>query len=445
MSAPDPIRCPERLMSEEILDDFRDVSGWSAVVSGQAQLVLRRDTGPSDGALTLDYDFKGGGGFVVARKRFARRLPESWAIDVQIRGAAPANTLEIKLADPTGRDVWWWHRDAFEFPDVWQPLRIRSSEVSFAWGPAGGGAMRELGAIEVAIAAGPGGRGTVSLADLRFEDLSLTGPPRVQASSAAPGREPAGALDASPATSWRTASDATPQWIALDFGREHEYGGLVIDWEPHAEARAFDVQGSADGVGWTTLWSARQAEGERSYVYLAGGGRSRHLRLHLLEAAAGAEGFGIRRIDVRPFDFARSLADFFHAVAAAEPRGHSPRWLHREQSYWTPVGVAGAQCGPAERGGHARARSRLVLARAVPVHGRRAGDVGGRRGHDLAGTELPADPVVDVAVSRARPHDDGLRRRGSRRSGRPCLLPRRRTSGPRPGACDSSSRCAHSR
>ncbi|HEU5193709.1 MAG TPA: hypothetical protein VFW70_03130, partial [Methylomirabilota bacterium] len=50
----------------------------------------------------------------------------------------------------------------------------------------------------------------------------------------------------------------------------------------------------------------------------------------------------IRRLDVRPFDFGRSPADFCHAVAAAEPRGHSPRWLHREQSYWTPVGVAGA-------------------------------------------------------------------------------------------------------
>src|SRR5262244_215804 len=170
-------RFPERPVPVEILDDFRDVSGWSAVVSGQAQLALHRDTGPGGGALRLDYDFDGGGGFVVARKLFARRMPESWAIDVQIRGSAPANKLEIKLLDPNGRDVWWWHRDAFEFPDGWQPLHIRSSEVSFAWGPAGGGAMSALGAIEIAIAATPGGRGTVSFADLRFEDRSLSGPP----------------------------------------------------------------------------------------------------------------------------------------------------------------------------------------------------------------------------------------------------------------------------
>jgi hypothetical protein len=328
-------------MSAETLDDFRDISGWSAVTSGEAQLALSGDTGPGGGAIRLDYDFKAGGGFVVARKPFARRMPDSWAIELHVRGAAPANKLEVKLADPTGRNVWWWHRDAFEFPDAWQPLRIRSSQVSFAWGPAGGGPMRELGAIEIAIAAGPGGRGSVSLANLVFEDLSLTTPPRIQASSATPGHEPAYARDASPATTWRSASAATPQWIALDFGREHEYGGLVIDWAPGAGARAFDVQSSDDATHWTTLWSARQAEGERSYIYLPAG-RSRHVRLQLLEATPGAGAFGIRTLEVRPFDFSRSLADFFHAIAAAEPRGHFPRWLHREQSYWTPVGIPGA-------------------------------------------------------------------------------------------------------
>jgi len=328
-------------MSAERLDDFRDISGWGAVVSGDAQLAMSHDTSPTGGALRLDYDFKGGGGFVVARKPFARRIPQSWAIAFHVRGAAPANKLEIKLVDSTGRNVWWWHRDSFDFPETWQLVRIPSSQVSFAWGPAGGGPLRELGAIELAITAGPGGRGSVSFADLQFEDLSLTTPPRVHASSAMPGHEPAHAIDASPATTWRSSLAAPPQWIALDFGREHEYGGLVIDWEPGAGPRAFDVQSSSDATHWATLWSARQAEGERSYVYLPGG-RSRHLRLHLLEAAGSAGAFGIRTLDVRPFDFSRSLADFFHAVATAEPRGHFPRWLHREQSYWTSVGIPGA-------------------------------------------------------------------------------------------------------
>jgi len=155
-----------------------------------------------------------------------------------------------------------------------------------------------------------------------------------------PGHEPEQALTPSSATSWCSAAGDSCPWLALDFGREHEYGGLVIDWENGAP-RYFEVQCSNDGSAWTTLTRTTQAEGERSYVYLAGGGRSSHLRLLLREPPASGGPIGIRTLDVRPFDFSRSLADFFHAVAACEPRGHHPRWLHREQSYWTPVGVPG--------------------------------------------------------------------------------------------------------
>jgi hypothetical protein len=327
-------------MSGEVFDDFRDVSGWSAIASGEAQLTLSRDDGPGGASLRLDFDFRGGGGFVVARRTLARAMPEAWALSFAVRGAAPANKLEVKLADPSNRNVWWWHRDAFEVPAEWQPLRIRSSEVAFAWGPAGGGSLRELGAIEIAIVAGPGGRGSVWIADLRFEDLSLAAPPRVSASSTAPGHAPAFVRDGDPTTQWRSAPGAIEAWLELDFGQDHEYGGLVVDWA-EAAPRVFGVQISDDGRAWTTRWSATQAAGNRSYVYLEGGARSQRLRLLLRERAAGSSEFAIRALDVRPFDFSRSLADFFHAVAAAEPRGWHPRWLHREQSYWTPVGVAG--------------------------------------------------------------------------------------------------------
>src|SRR6185436_9714653 len=238
------------------------------------------------------------------------------------------------------RNVWWWHRDAFEFPSDWQPLRIRSSEVSFAWGPAGGGPLRDLAAIEIAIAAGPGGRGSVWLEDLRFEDLTLREPPLVRASSAADGHPAEHAIDGQSATSWRSDPGTAPQWLALDFRVEHEYGGLTIDWAPGGEPRAFDVQAGDDGESWRTLWSARQAEGRRHYVYLPGGARSRHLRVSLREPA-GPDGFAIASLRVEPYEFSRSLYDFFHAVAARERRGLHPRWLHRSQTYWTPVGVDG--------------------------------------------------------------------------------------------------------
>jgi hypothetical protein len=323
----------------ELLDDFRDLSGWSAVASGQAELRISQDDGPHGKAMRLDFDFRGGGGFVVVRKSFERRLPTSWAFRFFVRGSAPANKFEFKLADPSGKNVWWHHRDAFQFPVDWQPLRIRSREVEFAWGPAGGGAMRELATLELAIAAGPGGRGTVWVEDLRFEDLEPKALPTVRASSEAKGHAPARVLDGSRETSWRGAPSSGPQWIELDFQTDREYGGLVIDWEPGAAPRAFDVRSSDDGIRWTTAYEARQAEGLRSYVYLPGGA-SRFLRLDLHESA-GVD-FGIVELDVRPHDFSRSKNEFFQNVAKEQRRGLHPRWLHREQMYWSPVGVEGA-------------------------------------------------------------------------------------------------------
>ena len=73
------------------LDDFCDVSDWSAVASGQAQLTLGADAGPAgQPALRLDYDFKGGGGFVVARKSHcARDAGSVGAVDVACAARRP--------------------------------------------------------------------------------------------------------------------------------------------------------------------------------------------------------------------------------------------------------------------------------------------------------------------------------------------------------------------
>lgn len=337
-------------MSQNIeqLDSFLDIQAWSAVTSGQAQLTLSADAGPNgSGALRLDYDFKGGAGFVVARKRIARAaIPETWALSLSIRGAALANKLEVKLIDPTGANVWWWRRDAFAFTPDWQPLLIRSSEVEFAWGPAGGGAMQDLDAIEIAIVAGPGGRGSVSIANLQFEDRSLRALPRVTASGAITGHDAACVLDGLPNTSWCSPTSTAQAWLALDFGAEHEYGGVIIDWGKSGAAHCFDVECSDDMTSWRRLASNHEAAGPRSYVYMPGGGRSRYMRVNLLERAKGAQSFEIRNLTVQRFDVSRSIASFFHAVAENEPRGHHPRWLHREQSFWTPVSLPGSASAP---------------------------------------------------------------------------------------------------
>src|SRR5205807_952280 len=61
------------------------------------------------------------------------------------------------------------------------------------------------------------------------------------------------------------------------------------------------------------------------------------LRLH--EGVDG-QGIGIAEIDVRPYEFSRTLDAFFQSIAANEPRGLFPRYLCGEQTYWTSVGSA---------------------------------------------------------------------------------------------------------
>ena len=324
------------MMKDCVVDDFSAAASWLAVASGQAQLKLTSEPGPHGRALRLDFDFKGGGGFIGVRKEFALRLPESYAFSFRIRGVAPRNKLEFKLADPSGKNVWRWQEETFHFQPKSRALLIKSSAMEFAWGPAGGGTLRQLGPVEFIISAGPGGTGTVWLEDFRFVNRTSRKAPAVAASSSAKGCQPAAAHGRNTVGGWRSAPADRKPWLQLDFHQAREYGGLVIEWATQPSQRSFAVQASDDGRKWCVIHRSHCAEGIRSFIYLPKG-ESRFLRL----AFAGPA--GIRHLEVQPFDFSRSLIDFAHAVAARSPRGRFPRYLYREQSYWTCAGIPDGQ------------------------------------------------------------------------------------------------------
>ncbi|HYQ91537.1 MAG TPA: discoidin domain-containing protein, partial [Candidatus Competibacteraceae bacterium] len=323
-------------MSNELLDSFEDISAWSAIASGQARLDISQEPGPHGNALRLDFDFHGGGGFVVARKLFTLALPESYSFRFYIRGIAPSNIFEFKLVDALNQNVWRYRKEVFDFPADWQLVEIKSNQIEFAWGPLGGGPAREIAAIELVVAAGPGGRGTVWIEDLRFEDTTYRLMPQVQASSARPGYEPRHIFDPSTGTGWRSDS-AAAQWLLIDFQQERDYGGLVIHWEKELRPRAFAVQIANDGAQWQTVYSTRRAGSERNYIYLPQT-VSRYLRLDLQQSLEG-RGFGIVGIEIRPYDFSRSINAYFQAIAREQPPGFYPKYLLGRQTYWTPVGT----------------------------------------------------------------------------------------------------------
>lgn len=322
-------------MDKRRLDGFEDISGWTAVTSGQARLRISQDQGRTGKAMRLDFDFCGGGGFVVARKLISLDIPESYVFGFHVRGSAPPNAFEFKLVDETNENVWRYRAEEFVFPETWQTVQIRDSQIDFAWGPLGGGPPGRVAAVELVVAAGPGGRGAVWFDELWLRDETYRLTPVVRASNALPGHGPDHVLV--PEGSWRTEASRHPQWLLIDFQTEREFGGLIIQWESGYQARQFEVEVSGDGDIWNAVYTTSQADTERSYLCLP---RTvcRYVRIKLSQGTED-RGFGIRRIEVKPHDFSRTVHHFFQHIAGENEPGLYPKYFLRRQTYWTTVGT----------------------------------------------------------------------------------------------------------
>lgn len=313
---------------------FEDPTQWQVFASGQAEGRISKITG-EDGkpGLRLDYDFHGGGGFVALRRVLQFKLPETFEIGFQLRGHGMPNHFEFKVAAPGGTNVWRHLHQDFKLPNQWTGHRFHERNLPFAWGPAGGGAPSEVEAVEFVIAAGPGGKGVLELADPRFEDQTLGKPRAMQASSQQPGFPPESVFSADFNTGWRAAADDLNPWWGVDFGRRLRFGGLVIQWPEPLPPRACELEVSDDGQSWIRIYQALSFSGPVSHIATPEA-EARHLRIRFANSGCAA----LRAITLRPDAYSHTPNDFVHSVAADFPRGWFPRYWLREQSYWTPVG-----------------------------------------------------------------------------------------------------------
>ncbi len=325
-----------------VLDTFDTVSGWSAHPSEGVQLRISRDSGYAGTAMRLDYDFRGGGGYAIARKAVALDLPANYEFSFRLRGNASLNDLEFKLVDPSGDNVWWMNRRAYEFPRGWTRLVTRKRHIEFAWGPVGGGEMRRVGAVEIVVTAGSGGKGSVWVDDFTFTPRDTVtvyaGTPFARSSSAARGSAAARAIDGDSGTVWASGAGG-PQHLDVDFGSLRELGGLQVEWERERHATHYQVRQSADGVRWETLYSVEGSNGNTDFIALPEL-ETRFLRLALLRGN-DRRGYAIRDIDVKPVAWSASPNAFFEHLAKQASRGTYPKYLSGEQSYWTVMGATG--------------------------------------------------------------------------------------------------------
>ncbi len=333
--------------SAELVDGFDDDAAWTAQPSDGVELKLSGETARADSAapgggrsLRVDFRFVKGGGYAVLHRRLDLVLPENYRFTFRVRGDCPPENLEFKLIDSTGANVWWHNQRDFRFPRDWETVTIRRRQISFAWGPAGGGELRRAAAIEFAITAGSGGSGTVWLDDLVMTPLppsSATPPPVVAtASSVRPGCAAQGAVDGAARTAWISAvADGAP-WLELDLGGLREFGGLVVDRAKEWRASGYLAEVSDDRAAWRVLRTVGAVRRGRDHLDLPET-EARYLRLRALGEGAMA----VSEVRVMPLEWAATPAAFFRAVAADAPRGTYPRAITGEQSFWTVVGADG--------------------------------------------------------------------------------------------------------
>ena len=323
-----------------LVDGFERIEDWSAHPADGVELRLAGDRGRTGRALRMDFSFTAGGGYAIARRRAAIPLPSNYTWSFWIRGDARPNTLEFKLVDRTGENVWWYTERDRVFDGAWQRITIRKRQVSFAWGPRGGGVLDTVAAIELVITAGQGGgSGRIWLDDLTLTPAPDPGPytltPRVTASSARAGHPARAVLDGDSTTSWEPA--ARRATLTVDFLRPREYGGVTLVWSGGGGAPGFVARVSDDGRQWRAV--ARRPAGlrGRDHLYLPDT-ESRYFRLEL----PGGPGAGLRELVIEPLEWSATRNAFFSAVAAGAARGDYPRYLLGERAEWTVAGADGA-------------------------------------------------------------------------------------------------------
>ncbi|MGN6518267.1 MAG: discoidin domain-containing protein [Dokdonella sp.] len=316
---------------------FADPAAWTATGSDQVDASLRAE---SD-ALCLAFDFNGVSGFASMRRRLPIDYPDNYAFSFRVRGDAPGNALQFKLADASGDNVWWVNRPDFAFAREPRALRLKKRQIDFAWGPAADKVLRHSEFIEFTIYAGTGGKGEACFDRPAFEALPAVPatwpPPRARASSS--GYDAPLALDGDAHSAWRSDPRQGPEQVfTLDLGVRREFGGLVLHWIDDAPASRYDVALSDDGRHWRDVRHVEAGNGGIDPLALPES-EARYVRLAMHEGPAAS--YGLASIEVEPLAFGASTNAFFGALAQRARRGLYPRGILGEQTYWTVVGTDG--------------------------------------------------------------------------------------------------------
>jgi hypothetical protein len=177
-----------------VLDSFDATAGWSATHTDDVSATLRAVPGRAGQALCLAYDFNGVSGAASIRKTLPIDFPDGFALSFDVRGNMPPNTLQLKLIDDSGDNVWWFQQPHFSPGDVWKTIDASSRQVEFAWGPVKDRTLRHTRDVEFVIYAEAQPSQAANRGEVCFDNLRLT--PRKPEAVAVPPPTPNAVLEA---------------------------------------------------------------------------------------------------------------------------------------------------------------------------------------------------------------------------------------------------------
>jgi hypothetical protein len=102
------------------------------------------------------------------------------------------------------------------------------------------------------------------------------------------------ATDGNTGTRWSSAF-SDPQWLQVDLGQTYSVTSVNLNWEA-AYAKAFQLQTSADGTNWTSIYSTTTGTGGNQTLSVSGTGR--YIRMYGTQRAT-AYGYSLWELGVQ--------------------------------------------------------------------------------------------------------------------------------------------------
>ncbi|HEY0533461.1 MAG TPA: discoidin domain-containing protein, partial [Actinoplanes sp.] len=115
------------------------------------------------------------------------------------------------------------------------------------------------------------------------DTLLSQGRPTIASSTENGGAPAAAAVDGNATTRWGSAW-ADPQWLRVDLGAPATVTSVQLQWET-AYAKAFQIQTSADGNAWTTIYNTTTGAGGTQTLAVSGSGR--YVRMYGTQRGTG--------------------------------------------------------------------------------------------------------------------------------------------------------------